>query len=129
NELNSLYGKHLRLVFLFIPVVVLGAWLANWILPLIDDGKYPEAVIVFQILSLSAIISFVFSPHTNFVMKFEDFKFLFYIISITIFANVFLNSIMIPLYGSIGASLATLVCFAFSNLITFFRAQKHRKSL
>ncbi|MDR7238767.1 oligosaccharide flippase family protein [Neobacillus drentensis] len=128
-ELDTIYSKHNKMLIVFIPIVLLGAWLANWVLPIIDMGKYPDAVSVFQILSFSAIFSFVFSPHTNFVMKFEDFKFLFCMIIIAVIVNCILNFIMIPLYGSIGAALATLIAFGFSNYMTYLRAQRHRKSL
>lgn len=129
SELDTIYSKHNKMLIVFIPVILIGAWLANWILPIIDMGKYPEAVSVFQILSFSAIISFVFSPHTNFVMKFEDFKFLFIIIIIAVTVNCILNFLMIPLYGSLGAALATLITFGFSNYITFLRARKLRRLL
>ncbi|MDF2946796.1 MAG: oligosaccharide flippase family protein [Bacillales bacterium] len=129
SEVDTIYSKHNKLLIVFIPIVLLGAWLSNWVLPIIDMGKYPDAVFIFQILSFSAIISFVFSPHTNFVMKFEDFKFLFCIIIVAVILNIILNLIAIPLYGSIGAALSTLITFGFSNSMTFIRAQKHRKSL
>jgi O-antigen/teichoic acid export membrane protein len=129
NELDLIYSKHKKILIIFVPIVLIGAFFANWIFPIIDLGKYPNSVPVFQILSISAIISFTLSPHINFIMKFEDFKFLFYVITISIICNGILNLILINLYGSIGAALATLITYGFSNFMTFIRAKKYRNSL
>jgi O-antigen/teichoic acid export membrane protein len=129
NELNIIYKNHSRILMVFIPIVLLGAWLAEWIIPLIDMGKYPSAVPVFQILTFSAILSFAFSPHTNFVMKFEDFKYLLYVIIISVITNIVLNAFLIPVFGARGAAIATLVTFGFSNLMTYIRAKMLRKRL
>jgi O-antigen/teichoic acid export membrane protein len=128
-ELDQIYRKHAKMLVVFIPVVLLGAWLSYWIIPFIDMGKYPGAVTVFRTLSISAIFSFLFSPHTNFVMKFEDFKFLFYVILISVIMNIICNAFMIPLFGSKGAAISTLLTFGFSNFMTYHRARKFRIEL
>jgi O-antigen/teichoic acid export membrane protein len=128
-ELRSFYKKHTELLLVLIPLIIIGAWLSSWIIPLIDMGKYPGAVNVFQILSISAIISLIFSPHANLLMKFEKFKLLFTIVSISILMSVILNSIMIPVLGSLGAAIATFITFGFNNITTFIFAQKSLKNL
>lgn len=129
SELDRLYKKHTKMLTVFIPVVLLGAWLSKWIIPVIDKGKYPDAVLVFQILAISAILSFIFSPHTNFVMKLEKFKFIYYVLLISVIMNILFNIVMIPRLGSLGAALTTLITFGFSNFITFLCAQKYKNDL
>jgi O-antigen/teichoic acid export membrane protein len=125
SELENLYNKHNKTLFFLIPLILLGAWLAKWIIPVIDLGKYPSSVLVFQILSLSAILSFIFSPHANLMMKLEKFKILFLIILSSVLMNLILNFLMIPTLQSVGAAIATLVTFGFNNLMTFFYAKKY----
>lgn len=129
SELDELYKKHAKMLTFFIPLVILGAWLSKWIIPMIDLGKYPNAVPVFQVLAISAILSFIFSPHTNLIMKFEEFKFLFYLLVISVVMNIILNSFMVPKFGSLGAAVATLITFGFSNFMTYVRAKRCRINL
>ncbi|MCT8140284.1 polysaccharide biosynthesis C-terminal domain-containing protein [Anaerobacillus sp. CMMVII] len=126
SELDDIYMKHRKMLMLFVPIVLIGAWLSGWIIPYIDMGKYPDAVATFRILAVSAIFSFAFSPHVNLVMKFGGFKYLYYVIVIAVVMNLALNSILIPLYGAIGAAIATLVTFLFNNYLTYVRAHKLR---
>jgi len=57
NELKSIFHMHRKMLLMFAPVVLVGAWASQWIIPWIDMGKYPNAVAVFRILAISAIIS------------------------------------------------------------------------
>lgn len=129
KELHDIYRTHRKLITIFVPLVILGAWLSKWVIPIIDLGKYPDAVYVFQILAISALISFVFSPHTNFIMKYEDFKFLFIIIIISVIINISLNIFLITRLGAIGTAWATLITFAFSNIITYIRSRNFQQRL
>lgn len=125
TEWRDLLRQLNRLLLLFIPVVLLGAWAAGWIMPWIDHGKYPEAVVVFRILALSTIISFAFSPYVNLLMRFEDFRFLFLLICAASIIATILHTILIPPFGPKGAAIATLSSFALVNLATFLRARVH----
>lgn len=127
TELESIFKKHKTMLLLFGPLVLIGAWASQWIIPWIDMGKYPDAVIVFRILSLSSIISFAFSPHINLVLRFEDFKFLFLLIGMTLVLNVGLNMALIPILGVIGVAIATLIAFGCVNGSIFLRARKHKQ--
>ena len=128
-ELDEIYAKQLKMVMVFAPLALLGGWLAQWIMPWADKGKYPGAVPVFRILAVSAIISFLFSPHANVVMRFNDFKFLFLLIGGGLLLNVALNFALIPPLAEIGAAGATLIAAGGVNFLTFLRARKHRLSL
>ena len=107
TELKIIFSSHRNIILLFIPILIAGAISANYFMPWVDTGKYPGAVIVFQILCISALISIAFSPHVNLLMRIGKFKFLFVLICIATILNFILNSILIPNFGAIGAAIAT----------------------
>jgi len=129
GDLKSILAQHKRMLLVFVPLVLLGAWLSKWIIPWIDMGKYPNAVIVFQILALSAIVSFAFSPHSNLLMRFEDFKFLFILITLGLLVNVGLCVLLVPIVGAIGSAISTLIAFGSVNISIFWRSRKYRDRL
>lgn len=127
EDLDRLYGIHMRLLLLIIPALLFAGFISQWIIPIIDQGKYPDAIPIFRILCLSAIISIAFSPHVNLIMRFEDFRFLLLLILGGLLVNVGLNLVLIPLWAAIGTSLATLVAFGFVTASIYLRAREYRK--
>ena len=124
EELRRVVAKHRLLTLAFIPVVVLLGWLAQWLLPWIDLGKYPHSVDVFRVLCASAVISFAFSPHVNIVMRYQRFRFLSGLIVLAITVAVLLNLFLIPELGAVGAALATLSASAIFNIPIFFLSRR-----
>jgi O-antigen/teichoic acid export membrane protein len=129
DELDRIYGRLRKALLFVVPSVILGMWLAQWVIPFIDQGKYPGAVPVFRVLSISAIISLAFSPHANLVMRFEDFRFLLILITMALVGNIALNMFLIPLGGAIGTAFATLIAFGSVNGCFFLRTRRYRKFL
>jgi O-antigen/teichoic acid export membrane protein len=124
RELQSLFDKHRQLAAGFLVIVALCGWLAGWVIPWVDGGKYPGAVTTFRVLCVSAVISFAFSPHVNLVMRFERFRFLLTLILIALAANVGLALLLIPSLGAVGAALATLVSAAVVTVSIFVESRK-----
>lgn len=124
QELFAVFARHKKMILMFTPIVLLAGWLAQWAIPLIDNGKYPGAVLSFRILCVSAIISFAFSPHVNLVMRFERFRFLFRLICIALVLNVAINMLLIPKFGAAGVAFATLISAAAVTIPIYFRSKK-----
>ena len=124
EEIDNILKKHKRLILLFIPSILLGAWLAIYIIPFVDKGKYPNAVTVFQIFSISSIISVAFSPHVNFILKCERFRFLFVLMTVCLLINILLNVTLIPKYNALGAAAATTFSYALLNVTIYLKAKK-----
>ncbi|HBC47992.1 MAG TPA: hypothetical protein DCZ43_13165, partial [candidate division Zixibacteria bacterium] len=132
SELRGIFRKFTRLVLIFAPVVILGAWASKWIIPIIDTGKYPQAVTVFRILAVSAIFSFALSPHVNLVMRFEKFKFLFLGVASAAVISVGLNIALVPKLGAVGTAISTFISFAYVNGMVYLKAKhlmKHTTTL
>lgn len=124
QELRHLFAKHRQIVMAFIVVVTFAGWLAGWVIPWIDAGKYPEAVATFRILCVSAVISFAFSPHVNLVMRFERYKFLLCLIVAAFALNVSINLALIPSYGAVGAAIATMISAATVTISIYVESRK-----
>lgn len=127
-EIKLIFRKFAKLALVFTPIVLAGAWASQWIIPAIDAGKYPQAITVFRILAVSAIISFALSPHVNLVMRYEKFRFLFFNVIIAIFMSVGLNAVLIPLWGAVGTAISTLISFAFVNGSIYLMARRLLRS-
>ena len=127
EDLATLYRKHSRLVLAFAPVVGLLALSAQWLLPLVDRGRYPESVPVFRVLALSSIVSFAFSPHVNLLMKLERFGFLLRLILVASAVAIALHATLIPRLGALGAAIATLLASALVTVRIFFAARRARR--
>ncbi len=128
-ELRAVFAEHRKMVLLFALLALFGGWISQWVIPWIDLGKYPEAVPVFRILAVSTILSFAFSPHVNLVMRFEDFKFLFVLISVALVVSIGLNIVLVSMLGAIGAAVASLISVGGVSSSQFVRARRYKDSL
>lgn len=115
---------HTKVILLFVPLIFVGIWISGWILPIIDMGKYPEAVMIFRVLSFSVVLSLIFSPYATIVMKYGKYQFLLKTTFSGLMINIILNIIVIPQFGSVGVSFVTLATFGFINFLTYKRARK-----
>lgn len=124
EELRRVTARHRLLTLAFIPVVILVGWIAQWVLPWIDLGKYPHSVDVFRVLCASAVISFAFSPHVNIAMRYQRFGFLSALIVLAVIVAVLFNLLLVPELGAVGAALSTLVASAAFNVPIYFLSKR-----
>lgn len=76
-EVAAVFRKHRFLLLVFAPTILATAVAAPEWIPFVDAGKYPEAVAIYRVFALSAVVSFAFSPHATLLYRFEQFGFLF----------------------------------------------------
>jgi O-antigen/teichoic acid export membrane protein len=124
EKIIDIVNQHHKLVLLLIPIILIGIVLAPFIFPIIDGGKYPNSVYVFQILSVSALISFAFSPHSNFLMKYKRFKYLLAIVSIGFVIHIIANLFVIPKFHEIGAAIVNTAIYGFVNYMFYRKSKK-----
>lgn len=127
QALDDFFGRHFRMLLVFAPVVGACALAAPWVLPWIDLGRYPNAVPTFQILCLSVIISFAFSPHVNLVFTHRRFRFLLLLIVVALAVNIGLGLMLIPVYGGQGAAVATLIASACVTVPIYILSRRLRQ--
>lgn len=126
REIDRLYAQHFRLVLAFAPVVALVGAAAGWVMPWVDQGRYPESVAAFRVLALSAVVSFAFSPHVNMLLKLERFRFLVVLVTLALGVNVAMLLLLVPRYGAVGASVAVLIAAACVTMPIYFESRRLR---
>lgn len=123
DGIRNVLSMQRKMLVIFAAGTAFAAWLAHWMIPWVDGGKYPEAIATFRILCVSAVISFAFSPHANLLMRYKQFRFLSLTILLALAVHVALCILLIPARGAIGAATATTISAALANLAFFRRAQ------
>jgi O-antigen/teichoic acid export membrane protein len=126
-EQDDIMRRQWQMAAVFTPLVLLGALLSPWIIPWLNGGRYPEAVPTFQILAVSAIVSFAFSPHAHVVLRFQDFRYLFWLAAGSLVLHFVLLVELVRVRGAVGAAASTLLTFAVVNGLTVLRARTHRR--
>ena len=129
TEAARIFARHWRLVLIFTPCVLGGLALAPRIIPLLDNGKYPESIPVFQVLAASSILSFALSPHVNLIMRNECFTFLFVTTLAATASAVAFHLFLIPRFGAVGAAVATFLAFGIVNTLTWVQSRRLLKAM
>jgi O-antigen/teichoic acid export membrane protein len=111
------YNKRLKnlydlLVFISLPVAIFISFFANYIVDIIYQDKYIGAGAILSIHIWSGVFVFLGVASSQYLLAEGYTKISFYRGATGAVANVLLNFWLIPLYGGVGASIATLVaCF------------------
>jgi O-antigen/teichoic acid export membrane protein len=122
-QLEAIFARYRRVLLGIVPVMLLGAWLSQWLIPLIDGGKYPGAVVVFQMLTISIVVGLAFSPYVNLLFRYGDFSFLVALASADLVLDVGLNILLIPTFHSMGAAMALCIAIGTMNFLVYLRAR------
>lgn len=123
REIRGIFKNQTVLILCLCPIIIIGAYAAKWIVPIIDKGKYPDAIQTFQVLAISVIISITCSPYVTVIIRFYGFKFLLFVTLAAAIICIAVNAVLIPKYGPVGAATATLVTFGCINIPIFFKAR------
>ena len=130
EELDKLYQRYTGVAMFFIFLTAVGMVLCEWIIPFIDKGKYPEAVKVFRIFSIAAIMAFIFRPYGHLLFRYERFSFLLKLNLVGAALGITLNWILIPRYGAVGTAYVMLMNYTLLNLGAFFYSRfSHLKAI
>ncbi len=112
TELKNLFSKMLRFNLLLLLVIVAGVLLlSGYLVPLVFGSEYSASVLPLQILTIYVVgnsMAILFG-------SFLDFQGLATKRGINIVAtivfNIVLNAVLIPVYGAVGAAIATSVSY------------------
>ena len=114
--LGEVFRHYNRLIVLFVIAAIVCAIASQWVIPLIDGGRYPSAIPAFQILCLSAILSFSFGIYAILALNLRLWRLLFGASAVTALLCITSNWLLAARWGAVGAALATLLTHAFFNL-------------
>jgi O-antigen/teichoic acid export membrane protein len=119
---RTLLQRHRRTLPLFALIVASGTIAMHAIMPRIDQGRYPDAVFVLDVLAVGAVISFALSPYFHVLAAHKDYRFLAVAAFAGIAVDIAMNSLLVPSNGAIGAAFSMVVATSFVNGAMFFRA-------
>lgn len=122
-ELKAMFARYRRALLAIVPVMLLGAWMSQWLIPLIDGGKYRGAVGVFQVLTISIVIGLAFGPYVNLLFRYGDFSFLVTLAGAVLVLDIVLNVLLIPIFHAMGAAMALCIAIGTMNSLVYLRAR------
>ncbi|ARN72170.1 hypothetical protein BST91_11135 [Nonlabens tegetincola] len=124
RALDQLIKKTTRTIAIIsLPLVIVLLFIPKFLLSLFGSD-YIEGSYALMILLVGCIVNALCgctSIYMNMTNKQSQFR---NIIFITIFINIILNLILIPIYGIIGAAIASSICLIFWNLVIVFYVYK-----
>lgn len=120
EKINSLIKMSLKLSLIVLPVFVAAFLISPLLIPLLDQGKYPDSVRVFQVLCGAAYVNLVFSPLVNYLMKVKVFLYLFICSLVALVIFIVLGVFLAGKYGIIGLATSQFVAYSFMGGGFFF---------
>lgn len=124
-KIKLLMEKGLATVFLIaIPLVIGGIILGKPIINFVYGKEYLPATIVFQILIITNLIIFPATLIGNALLAYNKQKAMVLNILIGGIGNIIFNSILIPRWGMIGSSIATIIAQSINYLLSLIILKK-----
>lgn len=99
-----------------IVVILIGIFLSQYILPLLNGAQYNAAIPLFQIMLIGVGISYIFSPNVPILMAAKRFSSLCILCFIALLITVVGNYLLIPYLGAIAPSIFFVISNAFLNI-------------
>ena len=124
-ELKIFIENYTRLMFILaIPLCFGGLILSPLIINFIYGEEYKEAILVFQILIISASIIYITAIYAHSLQACQKQKTHLVGMGIGSIINITLNFLLIPKFGLYGAAFVTLLTQSFVLLFTYFKFSK-----
>jgi O-antigen/teichoic acid export membrane protein len=104
-------------------ILAAAAILAVWAIPLLDGGRYPDSVPIFQVLMVVAFAQLVTLPNSSLLIAQERYTSLAWINAAAVVINVVIATIAAELFGVVGiAAAAALVTIGQVSAVSFLAA-------
>ncbi len=126
KRLGNLYDL---LVLISLPIAIGISFLANDITALIYADKFPGSGIILSIHIWSGIFVFLGSASSQYLLAEGYTSISFYRTAAGALVNIGLNFWLIPLYGGVGASIATLIACAVSTFYLLFLSKTRAQGI
>ncbi len=102
---------------------------AIWLIPLIDGGRYPDSVPIFQVLLITAFAQFVTLPNSSLLIAQERYTSLAWVNTAAVGLNLIVATIAAELFGVVGIAVAgALVAIGQVSVVTYLAANPQRVS-
>lgn len=112
---NYLMGS---MIFLTMPIMVGGIYLAPKIIHFFYGVDFNPSVFSFQLLMVVVAVNFIHYPYSVILIVSDHQRGNFFLIITGILVNIVLNILLIPLYGLYGAIISVIISSAVALLLT-----------
>lgn len=110
SAITPIYRKASKYLFIIaLPICAYILFRAPEVINLIFGSEYQKSIISLQVLILSTIFMFQSNLGETVLASINRWKLVVYAASISVITNIVLNLILIPIYGYIGAGIATMI--------------------
>ncbi len=104
-------------------ILGLAAILAIWGIPLIDGGRYPDSIPIFQVLLITAFAQLITLPNSSLLIAQERYTTLAWVNTAAVVLNVAIAAIAAELFGVVGIAVAgALVTIGQVSTVTLLAA-------
>ena len=125
DRFQSAWNQEIEIMItLALPLAVGGIVLASGIVSFLYSTEFAPAVLVLQILLVTAAVNFLFRPFYDAMIVFNQERKIFWITMAGAVLNIVLNLILIPKYSLYGAAAATLGTYSVLLLIAMIFVKK-----
>ncbi|NVN96541.1 MAG: polysaccharide biosynthesis C-terminal domain-containing protein, partial [Bacteroidetes bacterium] len=129
---DYIYKKRLKSFYYFLGILglllsIIVVILSKPIINLLFGIKYIESIYILRVYIWSSIGLFLGSGITYHLMAENKTKLIFKINLLAMIINIVLNLILIPIYGLVGATIATLVAYSVAPIWMIFNKNKKIK--
>lgn len=90
---------------------------AQFVFPVLNGSQYNDAILTFQILCVSAYFAYLLAPSSALIMSLNRYRLQFRISVFALGVNLAGNWLLIPVFGSSGAAIATTVSQLVLNVL------------
>lgn len=90
---------------------------ARFAFPILNGAQYNDAIIVFQILCVSAFVAYLLAPSSALIMSLNRYKTQFAISVVALSINLIGNYLLIPRMGASGTAVTTTISQIVLNLL------------
>ncbi len=125
--IKKIYVKSSINQFIIGLLLFIGIWCNIHNIFKILPAEYYEGKWVIFIIGLAYLTDMLIGPSANILGSSRFYKFVTYIIIILVIVTIVLNLIFIPIWGLVGAALATFVSKVFTNSLFVLTVQKKYK--
>ena len=106
----------------------LAAIAAIWAIPLVDGGRYPLSVPIFQILLVVTFVQYLLLPAPGLLIAQKRYKTLAWVNASALVVNVAVAVALAPLMGVVGVALAGTICGSLqAGTVAFLAVRKRRR--
>ena len=108
---------------LALAVLGIAAIAAIWAIPLIDGGRYPDSIPIFEVLLITAFAQLITLPNSSLLIAQERYTTLAWVNTAAVVVNVAIATLAALLFGVVGIAVAgALVTIGQVSTVTFLAA-------